>query len=44
MLNLHRDKKVVGREPRRDGKILSDHSQDGNDEVQIKENSKKEEQ
>ena len=33
MLNLHRDKKIVMREPRRDGKTLSDHRQDGNDEV-----------
>ena len=33
MLNLHRDKKVVRREPRRDGKIICDHRQDGNDEV-----------
>ena len=33
MLNLHRDKKIVRREPRGDGKILSDHRQDGNDEV-----------
>ena len=33
MLNLHRDKKIVRREPGRDGKILSDHRQDGNDEV-----------
>ena len=33
MLNLHRDKKNVRREPGRDGKILSDHRQDGNDEV-----------
>ena len=32
MLNLHRDKKIVRREPGRDGKILSDHRQDGNDE------------
>ena len=30
MLNLHRDKKIVRREPGRDGKILSDHRQDGN--------------
>ena len=30
MLNLHRDKKSLFREPRRDGKILSDHRQDGN--------------
>ena len=30
MLNLHRDKKIVRREPGRDGK---DHRQDGNDEV-----------
>ena len=34
MLNLHRDKKIVRREPGRDGKILCDHRQDGNDEVQ----------
>ena len=27
------DKKIVRREPWRDGKILSDHRQDGNDEV-----------
>ena len=33
MLNLHRDKKNVRCEPGRDGKILSDHRQDGNDEV-----------
>ena len=33
MLNLHRDKKIVRREPGRDGKILSDHKQDGNDEA-----------
>ena len=33
MLNLRRDKKNVRREPGRDGKILSDHRQDGNDEV-----------
>ena len=33
MLNLHRDKEIVRREPGRDGKILSDHRQDGNDEV-----------
>ena len=34
MLNLHRDKKIVRREPGRDGKnLLSDHRQDGNDEV-----------
>ena len=33
MLNLHRDKKIVRRETGRDGKILSDHRQDGNDEV-----------
>ena len=33
MLNLHRDKKFVRREPGRDGKILCDHRQDGNDEV-----------
>ena len=32
MLNLHRDKKIVRREPGRDGKILCDHRQDGNDE------------
>ena len=30
MLNLHRDKKLVRREPGRDGKILSNHRQDGN--------------
>ena len=32
---MHRDKKIVRREPGRDGKILCDHSdrQDGNDEV-----------
>ena len=34
MLDLHRDKKNVRREPGRDGKILSDHRQDGNDDVQ----------
>ena len=40
MLNLRRDKKIalkklqgVRREPGRDGKILSDHRQDGSDEV-----------
>ena len=33
VLNLHRDKEIVRREPGRDGKILSDHRQDGNDEV-----------
>ena len=33
MLNLHRDKKIVRREPGRDGKILCDHRQDGKDEV-----------
>ena len=33
MLNLHRDKKIVRREPGRDGKTLCDHRQDGNDEV-----------
>ena len=33
MLNLHRDKKVVRRESGRDGKILSDHRQDSDDEV-----------
>ena len=27
--NLHRDKKIVRREPGRDGKILCDHRQDG---------------
>ena len=32
MLNLHRDK-IVRREPGRDGKILSDHRHEGNDEV-----------
>ena len=31
MLNLHRDKKIVRREPGRDGKILCDHRQDGSD-------------
>ena len=35
MLNLHRDKKNVRREPGRDGKILCDHRQDGNDEVHL---------
>ena len=35
MLNLHRDKKIVRREPGRDGKILCDHRQDGNDEADI---------
>ena len=30
MLNSHRDKKIVRREPGRDGEILSDHRQDGN--------------
>ena len=50
MLNLHRDKKIVRREPGRDGKILCDHRQDGNDEVhrlyqvsEMKEKEKKEE-
>ena len=33
MLNLHRDKTIVRREPGRDGKILCDHRQDGNDEI-----------
>ena len=33
MLNLHRDKEIVRHEPGRDGKILCDHRQDGNDEV-----------
>ena len=33
MLNLHRDKKTVRRDPERDGKIFSDHRQDGDDEV-----------
>ena len=33
MLNLHRDKNIVRREQGRDGKILCDHRQDGNDEV-----------
>ena len=33
VLNLHRDKKIVRCEPGRDGKILSDHRQDGNEEV-----------
>ena len=33
MLNLHRDKNIVRREPGRDGKILSYHGQDSNDEV-----------
>ena len=33
MLNLQRDKNTVRREPGRDGKILSDHRQDSNDEV-----------
>ena len=31
MMNLHRDKKIARREPGRDGKILCDHRQDGND-------------
>ena len=35
MLNLHRDKNIVRREPGRDGKILCDHRQDGNDEVVV---------
>ena len=30
MLNLHRDEKISRREAGRDGKILSDHRQDGN--------------
>ena len=30
---MHRDKKIVRREPGRDGKILCDHRQGGNDEV-----------
>ena len=38
MLNLHRDKKIVWREPGRDGKILCDHRQDGNDEVHHEQN------
>ena len=33
MLNLHRDKNVIRREPGRDGKILSDPRQDGNVEA-----------
>ena len=33
MLNLNRDKKNVRREPGIDGRILSDHRQDGNDEI-----------
>ena len=33
VLNFHRDKKIVVREPGRDGNILRDHRQDGNDEV-----------
>ena len=33
MLKLHRDTKFVRREPGRDGKILSDHRQDGNVEA-----------
>ena len=33
MLNLHRDKKNIRREPGRDEKILCDHRQDGNDAV-----------
>ena len=33
MLNLHCDKKNVRRKPARDGKILCDHRQEGNDEV-----------
>ena len=33
MPNLHRDKKHVKRVSGRDGKILGDHRQDGNDEV-----------
>ena len=31
MLNLHRDKKFGRHEPGRDGKILSNHKQDGNE-------------
>ena len=27
---MHRDKKIIRREPGRDGKILHDHRQDGN--------------
>ena len=46
MLNLHHDKKIVRREPGRDGNILiSDHRQDGNDEVhrlQVRSKKKKE--
>ena len=30
MLNIHCDKKNVRRKPGKDGKILSDHTQDGN--------------
>ena len=33
LVNLHRGKKFLTREPGRDGKILGDHRQDGNDEV-----------
>ena len=33
VLNLNRDEKITRREPGRDGKILCDHRQDGNDEV-----------
>ena len=33
MLNLHRDKKIVRREPGRDDKILGAHRQDGNVEA-----------
>ena len=33
MLNLHRDKKIVRHKPGKDGKILSDHRQDGNSEA-----------
>ena len=42
MLNLHRDKKIVRREPGRDGKILCDHRQDGNNEVHRQMKEKKE--
>ena len=44
MLNLHRDKKNVRREPGRDGKILCDHRQDGDGVHRIKVRLKKEEE
>ena len=40
MLNLHRDKKIVRREPGRDGKILCDHRQDPSAISEMKERKK----